>query len=267
MSGIRLYWRYVVASMRAQMQYPGSFLMLLTSQAIAVSAEFVGIWALFRHFGQIKGWTFGEVAVFFAVINMSFSITEVMARGFDIFGAQFVKTGNFDRLLLRPRSTVLQLLGHECRLTRLDRFLLGTVVLAIAMRIEHLALSIGMIALLLATIAGGAALFAGVMILQATLSFWTIESLEVANTLTYGGVEASQYPIDIYARWFRDFLIFVVPLACVGYFPIVRILGHNDPLGAPGWVCAASPLMGFVFLTVALRIWRFGVRHYTSTGS
>ena len=267
MSSIRLYWRFVAASVRGQMQYPGSFLILLVSQALACAAEFAGIWALFHHFGQIRGWTFAEVAVFYAVINMSFSITEVMARGFDVFGGQFVKTGNFDRMLLRPLSTPLQLLGHECRLTRFDRFLQGAVILVVAARFVHLELNIATIALLVVTIAGGVALFTGVMILQATLSFWTIESLEVANTLTYGGVEASQYPIDIYARWFRDFLIFVVPLACVGYFPVVRILGHGDSLGAPAWACAASPLMGFLFLAVALRVWRIGERHYTSTGS
>jgi ABC-2 type transport system permease protein len=267
MNGIRLYWRFLAVSVRAQMQFPGSFLMVLISQALATSAEFVGIWALFRHFGQIKGWTFPEVAVFYAVINMSFSITEVTARGFDIFGPQFVKTGNFDRLLLRPRSAPLQLLGHECRLTRLDRFLQGAVVLVVAAHFVHLDLSIATITLLLATVAGGVALFAGIMILQATLSFWTIESLEIANTLTYGGVEASQYPLDIYARWFRQLLIFVVPLACVGYFPVVRILGHHESLGVPGWLSSVSPLMGFLFLAVALRVWRIGVRHYRSTGS
>jgi ABC-type uncharacterized transport system permease subunit len=28
-----------------------------------------------------------------------------------------------------------------------------------------------------------------------------------------------------------------------------------------------TPALGFVFLLVSLWIWRFGVRHYTSTGS
>lgn len=267
MNGLRLYWKYVAASVRAQMQFPASFLMLTVSQAIAASAEFVGIWALFNHFGHIKGWTFGEVAVFYAVINMSFSISETIARGFDVFGPQFVKTGNFDRLLLRPRSTPLQLLGHEFRMTRLDRLLQAIVIMAIATRFVHLDFSVATSMLLLETIAGGVALFTGIMILQATLSFWTIESLEVANTLTYGGVEAAQYPLDIYARWFRDFLIAVVPLACIGYFPVVRILGRTDSLGAPAWLCTVSPLVGFIFLAIALRVWRFGVRHYTSTGS
>jgi ABC-2 type transport system permease protein len=117
------------------------------------------------------------------------------------------------------------------------------------------------------TIGGGVAFFLGLVILQATLAFWTIDSLEVANTLTYGGVYAAQYPMDIYARWFRDFFTFVVPLSCVAYFPIVGLLGIRDPLGAPPWFLAASSLVGLLFLIAALCVWRLGVRRYTSTGS
>jgi ABC-2 type transport system permease protein len=79
------------------------------------------------------------------------------------------------------------------------------------------------------------AFFLGLVVLQATLAFWTVESLEVANTLTYGGVYAAQYPIEIYSKWLREFFTFVVPLSCVAYFPIVGILGIDDPLGAPRW--------------------------------
>jgi ABC-2 type transport system permease protein len=99
------------------------------------------------------------------------------------------------------------------------------------------------------------------------LAFWTVESLEVANTLTYGGVTAAQYPLEIYSRWLREFFTFVVPLSCVAYFPIVGILGINDPLGAPRWFLYVSPLSGFLFLSTSLIIWRLGERHYTSTGS
>ena len=118
-----------------------------------------------------------------------------------------------------------------------------------------------------AAIAGGAALFAGLFILQATLAFWTIESLEVANVLTYGGVQAAQYPLNLYAGWFRSFLIFVVPIAAVTYYPSLAILGRADPLGAPAWFLPAAPLLGFAFLGLALAAWRFGVARYTSTGS
>jgi ABC-2 type transport system permease protein len=116
-------------------------------------------------------------------------------------------------------------------------------------------------------LAGGVALFLGILVLQGTLSFWTVESLEVANVLTYGGVQAAQYPLALYAQWFRRVLTFVVPLACVAYYPVLAILGKADPLGAPGWVGWVSPLAGFVFLAAAFGAWRCGLRHYASTGS
>ena len=267
MNGVRLYGRYAAASIRAQMQYPASFVMLTVTNFGFTAIEFTGLWALFRRFGQIDGWTLGQVAVFYGLVSITFSIADSMTRGFDVFGTDFVRTGNFDRLLLRPRATALQLLGHELRLSRLGRLTQGVAVLAIAAPLAHVEWSATSAMLLLVTIAGGVALFAGIWMMQATLAFWTVEGLEVGNTLTFGGVEASQYPLDIYQRWFRNFLIFVVPLGCVAYFPVERLLGRPDRLGAPDWMLDLSPLFGFVFLIVALGVWRFGVRHYTSTGS
>ncbi|MGH7782146.1 MAG: ABC transporter permease [Candidatus Binataceae bacterium] len=267
MNGLQLYRRYVGASIRAQMQYPGSFLLISIGQFAATFVEFVGIWALFRRFGQIRGWTFAEIALFYGTINVSFAIADAISRGFDVFGTEFVKSGNFDRLLLRPRAVPLQLLGHELRLSRVGRLIQGVLVLAIATHLLGIDWDLRKLALLIAAIVGGVALFVGLLILQATLSFWTIESLEIANTLTYGGVEAAQYPLDIYSRWFRNFLIFVVPIGCVCYLPILRLLGHRPPWATPLWLLDAGPLSGILFLLMALYVWQFGVSHYTSTGS
>jgi ABC-2 type transport system permease protein len=80
-------------------------------------------------------------------------------------------------------------------------------------------------------------------------------------------VQAAQYPLDFYASWFRNFLIFVVPIACVAYFPVLAILHKADPLGAPNWVLPLAPAAGFAFLALSFAAWRFGVRRYTSTGT
>ena len=96
--------------------------------------------------------------------------------------------------------------------------------------------------------AGGVALFVGILVLQATLAFWTVESLEIVNVLTYGGVQAAQYPLNIYATWFRRLLTFGVPLACVAYYPVLAILKRSDPLGAPDWLLPLTPVAGFAFL-------------------
>jgi ABC-2 type transport system permease protein len=267
MTGLALYGVYVRASIKMQMAYPGSFLMLSLAQLLVTTIEFFGLYLLFARFGRLDAWSLGEVAFFYALVSIAFAIADTITRGFDVFGPEFVKTGNFDRLLLRPRAAWLQLLGHEFRLTRIGRFLQGAAVLAIGAHLLHFAWTAQALALAVFSILGAVALFSGLLILQATLSFWTVESLEIMNTMTYGGVEAAQVPMSIYARWLRDFLTYVVPLACVSYFPVLAMLGKAGIEGMSAPAAMASPVFGFVFLGVALWVWGFGVRRYTSTGS
>ena len=267
MQTLRLYLHYITASMRAQMQYPASFVMLSLAQLMFTVSEIAAVWVLFHRFGPVGGWSFGEVAILYGVINIAFAFTDAWTRGFDIFGPEFVKTGAFDRLLLRPRSTAFQLFGHEMRLSRIGRLIQGVAVLVIGLRMTEMALTPVSVGLLIEAVLGGVALFTGVLILQATLSFWTVESLEVANILSHGGVQAGQYPVSIYAGWFRNLLTFVVPVACISYYPVLAALGRHDPLGAPDWILPLTPLAGFAFMAFSLWVWGFGVRRYASTGS
>jgi len=264
---LRLYFRYLAISMRGQLQYRASFLMQTFGHLILTATEIVGIWALFARFGGLRGWTLPQVAMFYGVVQITWSIADAMARGFDVFGGT-IKRGDFDRILLRPRSTVLQLAGQELTLRRAGRFLQGLVVLLWAIHVLPIDWSVAKALLLLASIGCGACLFFGLVVLQATMCFWTTESLEIMNALTYGGVETAQYPLSVYKSWFRLFFIFIVPLACVTYFPILAILGKGDrDLGSPLWFQWTSPLAGVIFLVISLRLWQFGVRHYASTGS
>lgn len=266
MHAIRLYARYASISLRGQMEYRASFLMQTAGQFLVTGIEFLGIWALFSRFGQIGGWTVGEVAFFYGLISITWSIADAITRGFDVFGTT-VKNGDFDRVLLRPRSTIMQLLGYELTLRRMGRFAQGLAVLLFAVEMLDVTWSGPRIALLALAVIGGVCLFIGLMVLEATSAFWTTESLEVWNAFTYGGVTMSQYPLEIYRPWFQRFFLFVIPLGCVSYLPGVAVLGRPDPLGTPLPLQWIAPLVGPLFLLICLRAWRFGVRHYQSTGS
>ena len=266
LNALRLYSRYVGISIRAQMQYRASFIMFSLGHFVANGAEFLALWALFDRFGSLRGWTLGEVALFYGMISISFALAEAVARGFDNF-AGTVRSGEFDRVLLRPRSTALQIAGRETQLHRIGRLSQGLVVLIWSGTALGITWTAPRIALAVAAVLGGACLFAGLFVLQATMCFWTIESLEIMNTMTYGGVETAQYPLTIYRDWFRKFFTYAVPLASVTYFPALAILGRTDPLGSSVTFQHLAPLIGVVFLLMALQVWKIGVRHYRSTGS
>ena len=120
MHGLSLYWRYASASLRSQLQYRASFVMTTVGVVVQTGIEFVAIWVLFDRFGQLRGWTLPDVALFYGMISITWALCDSISRGFDVFGAT-VKAGDFDRVLLRPRSTVLQLLGQELTLRKFGR--------------------------------------------------------------------------------------------------------------------------------------------------
>jgi ABC-2 type transport system permease protein len=268
MNDLFLYLRYAAVSVRAQMSYPGSFILQVIGQFAGTFVAFIGIWALFARFGQIQGWRFAEVALVYGVINMTFALSDMVTRGFEVFGPTFVKTGDFDRLLLRPRATTLQLFGYALHLQSLGRLSQGLLVLGVAVGSLDVHWGGVNVAILASSLAGGAALYCGLMIMQATLSFWTIENLEVMNVITFGSGEAAQYPLDIYSGWLRNFLTFVVPVGCVCYYPLRVVLGHWQPADSETiWLPSLGPAAGFAFLGLSLLAWRQGVRKYASSGS
>jgi ABC-2 type transport system permease protein len=229
--------------------------------------EIVAIWALFDRFGSLQGWKLGEVALFYGIVHLGFAFAEAFGRGFDNTHL-LIRSGDFDRLLLRPRSAAFQVAAREVHAMRLGRFAQGLIVLIWAACAVDVQWTLPRVGLLLFSIASAACLFTGLFVLQATFAFWSTQSLEVFNTVTYGGVETAQFPLSIYRRWFRKFFTFAVPLACVAYFPGLAILGKPDPTGeSMAWFHWLAPLIGVAFLLVTLQIWRFGVRHYRSTGS
>ncbi|MFW5841319.1 MAG: ABC transporter permease [Planctomycetota bacterium] len=251
-----VYLRLISASLRSQLQYRASLVMLTLGHLVITASEMVAIWALFARFGSLRGWRLEEVALCYGLVNVAFAAGEMFGRGFDVFD-RLIRSGQFDRYLLRPRSLAVQVLGLEMRLSRIGRMAQGLAVLAWAMASLPDGPNFWQVLLAGWAIAGGLALFVGLFAAQATVAFFSPQSLEVANAFTYGGNEAAQYPMSIYADWFGKFFTFVIPLACVTYYPALTILGRTDAI----WPWFA-PLAGVVFLIGGLAAWQWGVRRY-----
>ncbi|MBN1412506.1 MAG: ABC-2 family transporter protein [Spirochaetales bacterium] len=265
-SGLRCYWKYLKISLKGQMEYRGSFILQMIGHFFLTLLDFLGIWVLFNQFGKLKDWGLEEVALLYGTITIAFAISDTLSRGLD-YCAEYVRTGEFDRFLIRPRSLLLQIIGVEFTLRRFGRLFQGLFVLAWALITLNIHWSLPKVLLMFFSIGGGTCLFVGLWIMQATISFWTVQGLEVVNITTYGGVETAQYPMSIYEKWFQNFFIFIIPLACVNFFPMLEILERPDPLAFPAWMHWVSPAAGILFLIASIFLFRFGVRHYRSTGS
>jgi len=226
-------------------------------------ALLAGIILLFERFGNIQGWTLYEVLMCFAVIGACFATATCFARGFDVFDSM-IRTASFDRILVRPRSTVLQILGSNFDLKRIGHFIQNMIVLVVAIILADISWDLPRVIMLFNMIIGGSIIFSGVYMLQATVVFWTIDAIELANIFSHGIKEHASYPLNIFPRWITIIFTFIIPFGTINYLPLQYLLGKVDGIG---WLYAFIPLLGALFIFPCILAWRIGVRKYSSAGS
>ncbi len=263
-----IYRRLIRVQIQAQMAYPVSFLLDVVSAAAITAMEFASLMLVLGRFEGIGGWTLGEVMFLYGIVETGFGIMDMTFSGFDppSFGQQ-VRLGRFDQLLLRPLDVTLQVLGSRLEIRRLGRIALGLSILVAALILTKLRWTLGKVIYLPVVLGSLISFFGGLFIIGATITFWTVESIEAINVLTYGGNEMMSYPMHIYQDWLRRFFTFVVPAIFVNYYPALYFLDKPDPFSLPPFAPFLSPLVGAGTLALALAFWRFGIRHYKSTGS
>ena len=262
----RVYVRLVSAAMRAQLQYRISFALDVVGMFLVSFLDFVAVLVIFHNVPRLGTFSVAEVALLYGLSAMSFALAEFAVGHLDLLG-DYIRTGSFDVMLVRPRGTLFQVLAADFRLRRLGQLVQGAAIFAYAVSALHLNWNPGRVAMVPLAVVSGGAVFSAVWVVAIGVVFWTVEGRETASAFTYGGQFMTQFPIDIYAQWLRRFLAYVVPMAFVAYFPGLYLLDKPDPLGLPSFLRFASPVVAVVAMLVAGIAWRFAVRHYRSTGS
>lgn len=264
---LHLYRLLVQIQFKSQMQYKLNLFIDVFSFFFITGLEFAALLLFFVPFPTLLGWHVGEVALLAAIMSMSFGCSELVGAGIDNFSVM-VSRGDFDRVLLRPVSALIQVVGSDFRLRRLGRITQGILSFALALHLlPVISWSPDKLVVLFLGILSGMVIFTSILLLGATICFWTVESTEITNIFTYGAREMLSYPIDIYHQVLQRFFLFVIPVAFVSYVPTCYILQRPLPFNLPREIAFASLGIALLFALVATWIWGFGVRHYQSTGS
>jgi ABC-2 type transport system permease protein len=263
---LAIYRRIVGARVRAQLQYRLSFALTVIGNMLLSSLDFAAILVLFGQVDALGEWSVGQVALLYGISCVSFALTDLAVGQLDQL-PRMIREGEFDQILVRPLGSLLQVVSADVALRHLGRLLQGLAVLVVAVTQVDVDWSIGRAAMLVVAIVAGSAIFAGIWVAFSSIAFWLVDSQEVSNAFTYGGSFTAQYPVNIFGRWLRNLVVFVIPLAFVSYFPALYVLGKEDELGLPGALQFASPAVAVATGAAAWIVWRTAVRRYRSVGS
>jgi ABC-2 type transport system permease protein len=265
---LQLYFRLISSRIRSQMQYRLSFLLDVVGNFFGNFTDLAALMVMFTQARSLGGWSFGEIAFLYGLSSASFALHELFQGAFDndVF-ASYIQRGLFDQMLIRPLPTFFQMMTEYFMLRRLGRMTQGLIALGLGIALAQPHWTFAKLLYLPVVIAGGALFFLAISIAGCTLCFWTVQSTEVVNIFTYGGTTMLQYPLTIYQEWMQKFFVYVLPMAFINYFPTLYFLDKPDLFHLPPFVPFLAPVVCVAVFLLSLRIWQFGVAHYTSTGS
>lgn len=258
---VKIYISNMILQLKSQLEYKVSFFLTFLSQIGVFFTQYFLIIALFDKFCNIKGFTLYEVLLCFSIINFGFSFNETFFKGIDKF-EKYIIDGSLDRLLLRPRNILFQVMYSEMDFIKTSRIIQSLIIFFISISKVNIEINIINIILIIMMFLSSIILFFGLFLLMASYCFITIHGLEIKNVLTDGGKHTAQYPIGIFKKGFVFVFTFIIPYASVNYYPLLYLLNKTNKV-----IYIFSPMLVFIYLIPCLYSFKLGLKHYSSVGS
>ncbi len=256
-----LYRYFVIQRFKILMEYRLNFFIGSTSTAVLQAASLAAIWVVMRQIPSLNGWNFYEVILVYGLLTMGESITHMFADNLWTIGWVYVRSGDFDRFLVRPIDPLFHLLADRFCHDGFGNLITGALLVGVSMHNLGIALTPLRLVYILVSVISGGLIFIALNLFTATSVFWIMESIPVTQ-MVFTMNEFAKYPLSIYHSSIRILLTWIIPYGFVSFYPASYLLGRDA--GTLVWL---SPLVAGVFIFAAYRFWLFGLRHYSSTGS
>jgi ABC-2 type transport system permease protein len=257
-----LFGEYFSQYVKMRMAYRGDF---IVSTATSLAATIFGlcfVLVLFNKAPSLAGWTKPEEIFLYGFSLLPAGIFNIVSLNMYDFGNNYIIEGKFDRVMLRPVSTLFQVLFEQFRLESMQEIATGLFCIVWASRDLHLHWTAGRLLLLTFWGLCAGVIYISVFLLLTTISFWFEDRVGV-HPPVWNMINFGRYPLTIYSGAVQFFLCWIVPFGLASFYPSVRFLGRR---ATPEYL-AFVPVVALAFFILSVSMWNFGTRHYSSTGS
>ena len=258
---IYLYFRCLGQQMKAIMAYEADFIVLMLSAVVVQLSGLAFIWAIFQRIPSINGWTFWEVVFMYALVFVTEGVGSLFFEGTWRLN-YMIYTGQFDQILMRPLSPIVQVLAGAVGFNGLGNLVTGFVLMGIAVTNVPIDWTPGRVLFVVLLLASASAIRVSINLASAASAFWIRSPWSMFSFTVHRLSEFAKYPITIYSLGVQVFVTIGVPMAFVSFFPTAFVFGV-DAWSGPGLL---TPLVALYTMAMAVWIFNTGLKRYESAG-
>jgi len=252
---------YIVAganNLKSLVVYKVDFIVGLVSMFLNNAMRFLILLFIFRLVDQIKGWSFDQMLFLYGFSTMVTGLWHCFFINV-ISLPYYVRTGGFDRFLLRPVNLLFQLTIDSLDEDGWGELLLGMILVLTAY--SRLELPAAKLILLIPAVLSGTAVLIAVSLMLSSLSFVSVGGVPIMGLLVKM-FEFTKYPVDIFGNALKIVLSTVIPLGFATFYPGMMFLTENVALYLPLVLLFSAGYFIFSYF-----IWNYSLKFYVSSGS
>ena len=223
------------------------------------------IWVVIDRFERIGNWTAFEVLLLLGMNRLAYAIAALFTSSSFWRLGHFVRSGGFDEFLIRPMSTPLYFIIKEFHYGYLAHILISSFVIALSFHNLSVSFTLLNFLWLLIVILSGGLIQLSLMLYTTIASFWLVRADSIMSFFVWGFRDFSEYPISIFPRFIQIFLTFVIPFAFINFYPAQYFIGKSEFLTFHPYIQFMGPFVGLSMFSIAILLWKAGLKRYQST--
>ncbi len=259
---LRLYSRFLGQYLKSLMEYRVDFWVGMGGFLVIQATGVAFIYMVFQKIPQLNGWDFHQILFIYGFSQVPRAIDHLLTDNLWLLAGNIIVKGEFDRYLVRPVSPLFHLLAERFQPDAFGEMIIGVGLLIYSMIRMHLTMSPGQVGLFILAILAGTVIYFAIKLAFASLAFW-VKSSQSILFMMYTFSEFAKYPTSIFSPFIRGVVTFALPFVFTAFVPASYFLGRDALLPAIG----GTVLAAVISCSLALLLWRAGIRRYESAGS
>ncbi len=264
---LQLIGLYMRTTIRSWFQYRVDAVLRSVAVFLREATGIIAIYFTLLRFDELNGWNLQELMFLYSLLFLTYGILIIFFTGLRDFGVT-VRTGRFDRYILRPRGLLFQMIFVNADwFAAVGHGGLGILLFAATAGRVGIQWSPGTIVYYVLAVAGGVLIQGAIFLFLATLNIFLLETGSLKELMYHDTRRLAGYPISIFPKLIQGLMIYVIPMAFVNYFPAQFLLRKSDMAAFPEYFIYMTPVVGAGTYLLAYLFWRFGLRFYKSSGN
>jgi len=216
---------------------------------------------IFRGIRQIGGWSFWEAMLLLGIHELIFLGTWMFFAGNLEEFMTDIRRGTFDKTLLKPVNQRFLVSFNGIDFTSIGS--LVNVIALLFVSLIHLSIKTSILGVLLFFVSLISA-YLMVYLIYFCLSCLSLFFVDAGafSDWVMEMTDFDRYPADIYGKYFKFFLFFVLPILFLAYVPTAILLNK-----LPDYFVGIGILLVIWLYIISTIVWRVGLKRYQSASS